>query len=317
MKTVNSPVSRTATLRSRHVHWYEWGETAAPKIVMIHGWMDTSFTFQFLVDALSYSWHVLAPDLRGFGRTQWSRENVSGYWFHDYIADLDAFLNHVSPNEPVHLLGHSLGGNIVCIYAGVRPERVRTVVSLDGFGVPRGDPQTAPKKLRAWLDATAKGETLRPYANLDAVVQRLQKNDPYLSTERARILAREWAEPLPDGRYVIRADPAHKLPFSTVYRLEETLAIWREITAPVLWVGADQSHVAQWLGYGRDDPSEMGNEGRMSPEFQERMAAFRRLTFVVVPNASHNLHHEKADEVARLVEDFLLGNQGSGMDAAA
>jgi pimeloyl-ACP methyl ester carboxylesterase len=297
--------SHFATLRNRRVHWRAWGRDGAPILVMIHGWMDTSYTFQFLVDALGDGWRLLAPDLRGFGQTEWSRENASGYWFHDYIADLDAFLDHVSPHDAVNLLGHSLGGNIVCVYAGVRSQRVRRVVSLDGFGVPNGDSSTAPKKLAAWLDATRSGEALKPYASLDAVAHRLQKNDPYLSTEQAHQLAREWAVAQADGTFQVRADPAHKLPFSTVYRLEESLAIWRCITAPVLWVGAQRSHIAQWLGYGRDDPRDMGVDTRHSAEFAQRLAAFSDIRFELIADASHNLHHEKAGEVARLIVSFL------------
>jgi pimeloyl-ACP methyl ester carboxylesterase len=299
------PTSHFTTLRNRRVHWRAWGRDDAPIIVMVHGWMDTSFTFQFLVDALGDGWRVLAPDLRGFGQTQWSAENASGYWFHDYIADLDAFLDHVAPDESVNLLGHSLGGNIVCVYAGVRPARVRRVVSLDGFGVPKGDAQSAPDKLTSWLDAVKVGESLRPYTSREAVAQRLQKNDPYLTAQQAMLLASQWAEPLPDGTFQVRADPAHKLPFSTVYRLEESLAIWGRITAPVLWVGAAQSHIAQWLGYGRDDPKEMGANSKHSPEFAARLAAFKDIRFENIDDASHNLHHEKAGVVARLLAGFF------------
>jgi pimeloyl-ACP methyl ester carboxylesterase len=297
--------SHFATLRNRRVHWRAWGVDGAPLIVMIHGWMDTSFTFQFLVDAMGDGWRVLAPDLRGFGQTEWSRENHSGYWFHDYIADLDAFVDHVSPNVPLNLAGHSLGGNIVCVYAGVRSQRVRRVVSLDGFGVPKGNSEAAPDKLTAWLDAIRAGETLKPYATLAAVAARLQKNDPYLSAEQAHVLAQQWAQALPDGSWQVRADHAHKLPFSTIYRLEESIAIWRKVTAPVLWVGAQQSHIAQWLGYGRDDPTEMGTDSKHSEEFSQRLAAFSNIRFEMIAEASHNLHHEKAGDIARLLTDFL------------
>jgi pimeloyl-ACP methyl ester carboxylesterase len=285
--------------------------------VMIHGWMDTSATFQFLVDALEEDWHVVAPDLRGFGRTARGRESVTGYWFHDYLADLDALLDHLAVESreknaetapqvlPINLLGHSLGGNIVCVYGGVRPERIRRLISLDGFGVPRGTPGQAPVKVEKWLDALKVGEVLRPYPTLDAVAQRLQKNDRFLSPERAAWLAEQWTERLDDGSYLLRADPAHKLPFPTVYRLEESIAIWKQITAPTLWVGAAESHVAQWLGYGRDNPEEMGRESLHTPEFVERLEAFASLKFEYVSEASHMLHHDRPEYVAGLIEQFL------------
>jgi pimeloyl-ACP methyl ester carboxylesterase len=267
--------------------------------------MDTSATFQFLVDSLEKEWHVVAPDLRGFGHTEFGRESTTGYWFHDYLADLDLLLDTISPNAPVNLLGHSLGGNIACVYAGVRPARVRRLISLDGFGVPRGNAEQAPGKVAKWLDAVRAGEVLRPYLTLDAVAQRLIKNDRFLSADKAAWLAAQWTSPLPDGSFQLRADTAHKLPFPTVYRLEETLAIFRQVTAPTLWVGAAESQISQWLGYGRDNPNEMGRESLHTPEFLERLEAFTSMKFEYVEQASHMLHHDRPEHVAALIEPFL------------
>ncbi len=297
--------TRTLSLLNREVHLREWGDVNAPMLLMVHGWMDTSATFQFLVDALEKDWYVVAPDLRGFGRTQFGRESVTGYWFHDYLADLDALIETISPNAPINLLGHSLGGNIACIYAGVRPARVQRLISLDGFGVPRGNPSQAPEKVTKWLDSLRAGEVLRPYPTLDAVAQRLMKNDRFLTADKAAWLAEQWTLALPEGGFQLRADPAHKLPFPTVYRLEETLEIFRKVTAPTLWVGAAESQISQWLGYGRDNPDEMGRESLHTPEFLERLEAFTSMKFEYVQEASHMLHHDRPAHVAGLIEAFL------------
>ena len=119
-------------LRGLRFHLREWGPAGAPKIFMLHGWMDVSATFQFLVDALRGDWHVIAPDWRGFGR---SASAGDCYWFPDYLADLDAILAACAPAETPSLLGHSMGGNVACMYAGVRPGRVARVVALDAFGL--------------------------------------------------------------------------------------------------------------------------------------------------------------------------------------
>jgi pimeloyl-ACP methyl ester carboxylesterase len=296
---------RTLRLLNRHVHLREWGNAGAPIIVMVHGWMDTSATFQFLVDALENDWHVIAPDLRGFGQTEFGRESATGYWFHDYLADLDVLIDTISPDLPVNLLGHSLGGNIACIYAGVRPARVRRLISLDGFGVPRGNATQAPGKVTKWLDTLRAGEVLRPYPTLEAVAQRLMKNDRFLSVEKAAWLAEQWTTPLADGSFQLRADTAHKFPFPTVYRLDETLEIFRQVTAPTLWVGASESQISQWLGYGRDNPNEMGRESLHTPEFLERLEAFASMKFEYVQEASHMLHHDRPEYVAGLIEGFL------------
>src|SRR5688500_13434350 len=105
---------KTATSHFHRIHGLEyhvrtWGEASAPKLFMLHGWMDVSASFQFVVDSLAREWHVVAPGWRGFGLTEWARD---GYWFPDYYADLDALFDIYAGDSPVKLVGHSMGGNI-------------------------------------------------------------------------------------------------------------------------------------------------------------------------------------------------------------
>src|SRR5882672_8409549 len=137
-------------LRGLRYHCRCWGREGAPALFMLHGWMDVGASFQFLVDALRGDWHVLAPDWRGFGQSEWCQD---GYWFPDYLADLEALLDHFVGDEPARLVGHSLGGNVVMLYAGARPQRVARVVSLEGFGIPAEASVKAPAKYAKWLDA--------------------------------------------------------------------------------------------------------------------------------------------------------------------
>jgi pimeloyl-ACP methyl ester carboxylesterase len=293
-------------LRGHEVEYASWGSSDAPIVVMLHGWMDVGASFQFLVDAMQHDWHVIAPDQRGYGGTEWTREAAGGYWFAEYVADLEAVIDHVSPHAAVHLAGHSLGGNVASIYAGVRPERVRTLVSLDGFGIPASSASKAPNAYRKWLDAIKETPTLSTYESLARVADRLQKNNPRLLRERAEWLASHWAKQRDDGRWHLRADPAHKLPFPSVYRLEEIIAIWNEVAAPTLWIGASESEAKQWNGYKDDTSVPASREGHALGTFASRLAAFRDIDFKVVNGAGHMLHHDAPDEVAALVEAHLL-----------
>ena len=205
-------------VRGLDYHVHTWGDPAAPAIFMLHGWMDVGASFQFLVDSLQRGWYVIAPDWRGFGRSAWCAD---GYWYPDYIADLESLLDRFSPDAPARLVGHSLGGNVVCFFAGVRPQRVLRAVSLEGFGIPAEAPDAAPDKLSKWLDALRDPPQFAPYPSLAAVAERLQKNNPRLARDKADFLASHWAEALPDGSARLVSDPRHKLPFPTVYRIEE------------------------------------------------------------------------------------------------
>ena len=80
------------TIRGLRYGIRHWGNARAPKVFFLHGWMDTSATFQFVVDALKQSWHVIAPDWRGYGQSQWLSRP---YWFPDYYADLHLSLIHI------------------------------------------------------------------------------------------------------------------------------------------------------------------------------------------------------------------------------
>lgn len=283
--------SQFVAVRGLSYHVRAWGDPAAPKLFMLHGWMDVGASFQFLVDALTRDWHVLAPDWRGFGQSAWSAD---GYWFADYIADLDALLEHFTPDAPARIVGHSLGGNVACIYGGVRPQRVARLVSLEGFGVPSERPELAPDKLSKWLDALRDPPSFAPYPNLAAVADRLQKNNPRMSRQHAAFLAEHWAQSLPDGSARLRSDPRHKLPFPTVYRTEEVSAVWQRVSAPVLWVAASDSFVPRWLAEDRAG-------------IERRLANFRDGRMTTIADAGHMLHHDQPASVAAAIEPFLSG----------
>ena len=263
---------------------------ASRKMVLLHGWMDVSASFQFLVDALDPGWEVYAPDWRGYGLTDWVKADA--YWFHDYVADLDQVLQEIQPDEPVNLVGHSLGGNVASVYAGTRPERIAKFVNLEGFGMSRNNPEQAPARLLRWLNELREPPALRPYETFAALADRLQKNNPRLLRERAEFLARHWGKEVPGGGVQLRSDPAHKIVNATLSRIEEMLAFWRQVTAPVLWVDASESKTLKQIGIDSED-------------YAMRRAAFKALRYETVQEAGHMLHHDQPEAVARLIEGFL------------
>ena len=260
--------------------------------------MDVSASFQFLVDALEGRWHVLAPDWRGFGLTGVPQD---GYWFPDYVGDLDALARAIAPGEKIDLVGHSLGANVAMLYAGVRPGHVAHVVALDGFGVPEDPPASAPRKLAGWLDSLVAAPAFATYPDLAAVADRLQKNNRRLSRDKAEFLAPHWAEVMPDGSAKLRADPKHKLPFPGTYRIDDTFAIWRRISAPVLWVAAAESFIGRWLA----------GTGDAVTEIERRHAQVPNGRLITIADAGHMVHHDQPYAVARHLEAFLGRDSGT------
>jgi pimeloyl-ACP methyl ester carboxylesterase len=285
--------SEMIPIRGLQYHVRHWGDADAPMLFMMHGWMDMSASFQFVVDCLQDHWHVIAPDWRGFGLSE--RAHADTYWHLDYAADLDAILQHYSPDAPVNLLGHSLGGNVVMVYAGVRPERIKKLVNLEGFGLPVTQADKAPLQIARWLDEVRDGPVMRTYASLEDVMARLQKTNPRLSDGRARFLAQHWSKKNAQGEWEILADPAHKMASPTLYRIEEILACWRAITAPVLWVEAKQTDIWRWFG-GID----MARE-----EIDRRIAHIPAVQTHVIDQAGHMLHHDQPEALAAILDQFL------------
>lgn len=287
--------SEFITLRSLRYHVRQWGREGAPALFLLHGWMDVAASFQFLVDALEGDWHVIAPDWRGFGETAWptTGAGTDTYWFPDYLADLELLLEHYQPAGAVNLVGHSLGANIACLYAGVRPARVRKVVDLEGFGMTATRPSQAPGRYARWLDELREPPALKTYDSLDAVAARLRKTNPRLPAARAEFLAGHWSRRNAQGRWEILGDPAHKMVNPMLYRLDETMAIWAAATAPVLHVEARDSETLRHIAH--KEPIE---------SFKARFSAFRDFREVIIDDAGHMLHHDQPEQVARLIESF-------------
>ena len=159
------------------------GAHGLPPLVLVHGWMDVAASYQFMVDALTDAFTVgrtiIAPDWRGFGLTSGAADN---YWQPDYLADLDFLLDHYARDQQIDLVGHSMGGNVAMVYAGVRPERIRRLVNLEGFGLGPSKPAQAPTRYAKWMDelkSLHKGELdLKPYGDVNGVAKRLMKTNP-------------------------------------------------------------------------------------------------------------------------------------------
>lgn len=287
--------SEYLTIRGLRYHIRHWGKNSQPKLFLLHGWMDVSASFQFVVDALTKDWHIIAPDWRGFGYSEWAKSDC--YWFPDYLADLEAILNHYANAEAINLVGHSMGGNIALLYGGIRTQRIRRLINLEGFGMLSSRSEQAPSHYAQWLDHLSRGKTMRSYDKLDQVIERLQKNNPRLPSDKARFLASHWARENADGKWEILGDPAHKIMNPVLYRLEEAQACWKNISSPVLHVEALQTEMQIWL-------SKNGSNAPSMDSFRQRFDVIPIRYDFFINNAGHMVHHDQPEQVAKLIEDF-------------
>jgi pimeloyl-ACP methyl ester carboxylesterase len=299
-----SRISRSEFVPIRRLEYHVrlWGEPSAerPPLVLLHGWMDVAASWQFVVDALAEDRFVLAPDWRGFGLTHGG--HVDNYWMPDYLADLDFLLDHYALDRPVDLVGHSMGGNVVMHYAGVRPQRVRRLINLEGFGMPEFKPEKAPERYAKWIDEIKRlhrGEmALATYPAPNGVARRLMKTNPRLGQDKADWLAAHWSAAKPDPatgeRWEILGDPAHKVINANLFRLDEMLALYAAIEAPLLAVEAADDSLAGWW------------KGRYTlAEYHQRLKSVRNARIARIEDAGHMLHHDQPGRVAALIEEFI------------
>ena len=256
-------------------------------MVLLHGFNDTGSSFQFFVDALEQDWFVIAPDWRGFGE---SRCRAQSYWFPDYIADLDVLLDLYSPEDPVRLVGHSMGANIGGLYAGVMPERVQAFINVEGFGLPESDPDNAPAHYRRWLEKGRDLQGYSTYQDFEQLAERIRKRNPRMDAGKALFVASLWAVEGDDSTVALRTDPGHRLPNAVQYRRAEARACWEKIAAPVLVVtGAESDFFSR----------------AVSQAGPEAIDAFTAAESVEIPGAGHMVHFEQPGALAEAIERFL------------
>lgn len=281
--------SRSEFIRVRGLRYHvrRWGDPRLPALFLGHGWLDVSATFAPLVQGLVDRWQVLCPDWRGLGHSEWPQD---GYWFHDYVADLEAILDHYSPQTPVLLAGHSMGAQVASLYAGLRPGRVRKLVCMDGLFLPDMGAELAPKRFGRWLDELKDPPQQKTYGSFEELAARVRKQHPQLTPARALFIARCWGYEDARGVIALLADPKHRLRGPGTYRAAESMAIWQNVSAPTLFLDGERSPFRHAI------PPE---------EIARRRACFRERREALVPAAGHMLHFDEPQATAQLMGEFL------------
>ena len=284
------PTSHTYFSQRLRLHYVDWGHGGRPPLLLLHGGRDHCRNWDWTAAALRDDWHVIAPDLRGHGDSQWSPDG--GYTMAGYIYDL-AQLVHQQRLAPVTIVAHSLGGNIALRYAGIYPEVVARVVAVEGLGPPprvlaERAARTIAERMDDWVreQRALAGRLPRRYASIEDAFRRMQEENPHLSAEQARHLTVHGVNQNEDGTYswkfdnYVRAWPPYDMGGRDIALL------WSRIACPTL------------LLYGRESASG-------DPAADGRAAPFRHARVVGVERAGHWLHHDRPDEFLRILREFL------------
>jgi pimeloyl-ACP methyl ester carboxylesterase len=263
-----------------------WGPPTDSPIVLLHGFQDCGDTWQFLVDCLPDTWTLVAPDWRGFGGTEWA---PGGYWFPDYLADLEALLDAVSPKSAARVISHSMGANVATLYSGIRPQRLKWLVNLEGIGLRKKLPAAAPENYATWLDEIRQPLIDGRYRSVQHLADVLMRRNPRLKADRAKFVARAWTRDAEEG-VQLAFDPRHRFVNPVLYHREEAEACWARVQIPMLLVAGDAS----------------GHQERRLSDFSDEYVhrVFRDVQVVTLAGLGHMMHHEDPQAVAAPIINF-------------
>lgn len=269
------------------LHYVDWGNPDKPLLLLVHGGRDHARNWDWVAHELRDQYHIVAPDLRGHGDSQWS---VGGsYSLIDYTLDV-AQLLHALGTFPVTIIGHSLGGSISLQYTGTYPERVHKVVAIEGLGPPPGMIKERPAqgRMQEWIAEMQALSRRHPrrYASLEESIERMRDANPHLSVEHARHLTIHGSYRDEDGTYLWKFDNYVRAASPYLFNMHEARHLWSQITCPTLLIRGTES----WAS---------------DPEKDGRATAFQKATVINIEKAGHWVHHDQLDEFLKVVRGFL------------
>jgi len=286
----SGPTSRIYFSQRLRLHYVDWGNLGAPPLLLVHGGRDHCRNWDWVANMLRHDWHVLAPDLRGHGDSQWSPDG--NYTIAGYVYDL-AQLIHQQELAPVTIIAHSLGGMIALRYGGIYPDCVRRLVAIEGLGtspkrLAERSRRTIAERMKDWVaeQRSLSGRMPRRYTSIEGAFKRMQEANRHLSPEQALHLTQYGVNQNEDGTYswkfdnYVRTDPPYEM---TAAEIEE---LWRRISCPTLLLYGKESWASEPVKDGRADH-------------------FRDAKVVTIENAGHWVHHDRLDEFLDLVREFL------------
>ena len=284
---MKNPTSHSYFSERLRLHYLDWGNEAASSLLLVHGVQDHCHTWDWFAREFVDDFHVVAPDLRGHGDSEWAKG--SSYHHLDYVYDMGQLI-HQAALEPVNIVAHSMGGTLAALYAGTYPERVKSLVILEGVGIWPGwsDATAAHERIRVWIDSTRQlaGRSVRRYATLEEALGRMQQANPHLSAEQAKLLTVHGSNQNEDGTYSWKFDnythahPAYGIPS------EQVVELWERIDCPVLIINAAE---------GFDH--RIGQAGTLRH--------FANVQMLEIEDAGHWVHHDQLQRVTAHTRSFL------------
>lgn len=266
-------------------HYLRWGEAGRPAVLLLHGLRSYAATWAPLAAALSGTHLVIAPDLRGRGRSSW--DPARNYFTNTYVRDVAALAESLRLDR-LSIVGHSLGGAVGYAYAALHPEQVDALIVEDIGPDSSSDSAGAERILREI------GRTPDHFDSLDAVRDYWRRIRPGITAAALDSRIEHTVHRGAGGRWEWTLDMAG---IAAARR-------GKDPAGPVdLWAAVDRLRCPTLVIRG--DRSDF-----LSAETCARMARRQpRLRWAEVPGAGHYVHDDNPGEFTRLVTGFLRRGQ--------
>jgi pimeloyl-ACP methyl ester carboxylesterase len=285
------PESHSYYSQRLRLHYVDWGNRDAPPLLLVHGGRDHCRNWDWVANALRDEYHIIAPDLRGHGDSQWM---IGGtYTLLDYVYDIAQLIEqtHLSP---IKIVGHSLGGAVSLAYTGLYPENVSKLVVIEGLGnrpTKDGKPRVQKpieERAHGWVNILRRfsGREVRKYQSIEEAFQRMQEANPHLTPEQARHLTVHGANQNEDGTYSWKFDNYIRADLPLRISDAERERLCARIDCPTLLFRGEES----WAS----DPEK---DGRMTP--------FKDARLINVAKAGHWVQHDQLELFVRETKAFL------------
>src|SRR5215468_6910973 len=259
------PVSHFFLSDRLKLQLWDYGQDGKPALVLVHGGLDHARSWDWVAQVLCQKYHV-------------------------YVLDLSALLDIIH-EFPIRLVGHSLGGIIVLHYAGIYPDRVSKVVSIEGIGLPATHRvhAPAPQRLRGWIENVRGLEKRTPhsYPDLQSAMARMKEANPRLSDEVARHLTLHGTNWVGDGSLVWKFDNYVRAFSPYGHSITDASDVFAQISAPTL------------LFWGLESFAPV-------PENDPRVKAIKNRRLIPVAKAGHWVHHDQLDLFLKETSAFLI-----------
>ena len=287
---MEGPTSHVYFSQRLRLHYVDWGNTDAPPLLLVHGGRDHCRNWDWVAESLRDDYHIIAPDLRGHGDSEWMIGG--GYNQIDYVYDIAQLINQ-KKMQPVTIIGHSLGGSVSLAYSGLFPNTVEKLIAIEGMGPPpeilkQRQETTTQERLLYWVKELRKNSARLPkrYKTLEDAYERMQAEKPHLTEDQARHLTIHGSNQNEDGSFSWKFDNYVRTISPSGINFESQIELYQEITCPTLLVRGTES----WA----TDPNKTG-----------QIKHFRNAKSADIEKAGHWVHHDQLEIFLGITKEFL------------